>query len=202
VNPGVNTELFKPDAGVLTGNTVLSVGALSEFKGHDLAIKAVGMIPSPERPDLVIVGDRGSQAYGASLSAMAESAGVSARVVKGISDLELVDLYRSSRAVICAQRNEPYGLVPLESMACGTPVVAVDQGGFPGNIRDGVTGFLVPRKAENIAESLAKLLDDRALADSMGIEGRRFIELERSSTGESEQMLNIIRSTASRCMTP
>lgn len=196
-NPGIDIGYFTPDAEVPRRNMVLSVGALSEFKGHDLAIEAVASIPARDRPELMIVGDRGSPAYGTALARMAESTGVAVRVARGITNPELVNLYRSSRIVICAQRNEPYGLVPLEAMACGTPVVAVDQGGFPGNIRDGVTGLLVPRTADAVAEGLARLLGDPGLAGRMGSEGRLFVERERSSVMEANRIREILLSTTS-----
>jgi len=197
VNPAVDTEHFKPGAGISRRNSVLSVGALSEFKGHDLAVRAVGLIPSSERPDLVIIGDRGSSAYGQSLIRMAGRMGVTLRVATSITDTELLDIYRTSRVVICAQRNEPYGLVPLEAMACGTPVIAVNQGGFPGNIIDGTTGFLVPRTSEAIAERLSSLLKRPALIERMGSEGRLFVEKERSTSVEADHMHRILHAAAS-----
>jgi glycosyltransferase involved in cell wall biosynthesis len=77
-------------------------------------------------------------------------------------------------------RNEAFGLVQLEAMACYKPVVSTDlQTGVPYVNRNGVTGFVVPPKDPRaLAEAINRLLEDEGLKVRMGIEGRRRVEKE------------------------
>jgi glycosyltransferase involved in cell wall biosynthesis len=79
------------------------------------------------------------------------------------------DLLRSADIAVCAPWYEPFGIVPLEAMACGIPVVAVAVGGFTDTIVDGVTGALVPpRQPAALASALRGLLGDPALRQAYG----------------------------------
>jgi glycosyltransferase involved in cell wall biosynthesis len=69
---------------------------------------------------------------------------------------------------------EPYGLTPLEAMACGTPAVCSAVGGITLTVDDGVTGFLVPpRRPDVLAGRLAMILGDDGLRDELGRNARR-----------------------------
>jgi glycosyltransferase involved in cell wall biosynthesis len=73
--------------------------------------------------------------------------------------------------------DEPYGLVPLEAMSCARPIVGSQSGGIVETIVDGVTGFLVePGDVDGLAERVAMLLHDTALATRFGEAGRRHVE--------------------------
>lgn len=193
VHPGVDTELFSPSTEDDLGGHVLSVGALSSFKGHHLVIRAVSRLPIPGRPRVVVVADRGSARYGRHLYRLADRLSVQLALLRDIPDPDLVQLYRTAKAVVCAQMNEPYGLVPLEAMSCGRPVVAVTQGGFPENVEDGVTGILVDRDEESITEALERILADRDLAEALGESGRRFVLENRSVDEEMRQIRESLR---------
>lgn len=143
VPPGVDTDFFTPAApGAQSRGHVFSVGALWPFKGHETSIRILSLIPEGVRPQLIIAADREFPGHSDTLKAVAERLSVKISIRKGISNKELRELYRSAAAVLCCQRREPYGLVPLEAMACGTPVVAVSEGGFLDNIVHGETGYL------------------------------------------------------------
>jgi glycosyltransferase involved in cell wall biosynthesis len=86
---------------------------------------------------------------------------------------EIRNLYRGAVATLCLDRNEPFGLVPLESMACGTPVIAVNEGGFRETVDDGVTGYLVPREPPVIYKIMKQLAVDREVRQVMGKAGRQ-----------------------------
>jgi len=79
---------------------------------------------------------------------------------------------------VCPSVYEPFGLINIEAMACGLPVVASAVGGIPEIIVEGVTGYLVPVPAGEtalgpaLAERVNELLDDPARARAMGEAGR------------------------------
>jgi glycosyltransferase involved in cell wall biosynthesis len=77
---------------------------------------------------------------------------------------------------------EPYGLVPLEAMSCGRPVVASRSGGIPETVEDGVTGHIVPPgDADTLADRVGHLLAHPPLARALGAAGRRRVEAHFSA---------------------
>lgn len=138
---------------------VMSVGALHPVKGHDLALKATAYAASAlDLPaELHVVYERERPGYANELAKAAKSLGVAFRLHRGIPDVQLVELYRSACVTVCAARLEPFGLTSLESMACGTPVVAVAQGGFRETVVDGVNGYLVERHAVSLGDGIVRV---------------------------------------------
>jgi glycosyltransferase involved in cell wall biosynthesis len=108
----------------------------------------------------------------AALEAAARAAEVTLTVEVGLSDEHLIARYRSALATVCAARNEPFGLTALESMACGTPVIAYRQGGYQESVEDGVTGMLVDPGPESLSSAIARLASEPALAERLGAAGR------------------------------
>ena len=87
---------------------------------------------------------------------------------------DLPALLRSADAVVCVPWYEPFGIVPLEAMACGVPVVASAVGGLLDTVVDGRTGVHVPpRRPDLLGPVLARLLDDAGLRRRMGGAGAR-----------------------------
>jgi|GEM_PF-117580 len=191
VRPGVDSSFFVP-GGSVTGAFVMSVGALSPLKGHDLVIRALSLIPVESRPTMLIAGDRGRPGYASALEALASRLGVGLTIHRGVSEKTMLECYRAARIVVCAQKAEPYGLVPLEAMSCCRPVVSVNEGGFPENIRDGETGLLVERRPEALAGAISRLLSSPALCRALGEAGRRFVVTERDLRSHAEAVASLI----------
>ena len=191
VRPGVDTVRYHRTAGERK-NMVLSVGALWPFKGHEMAIEAVSAIPKTLRPSLTVVADREFPGYERKLSSAAEQLEVSLRVRRRISDRQLVELYNRTSAVVCCQKNEPYGLVPLEAMACGTAVVAVAEGGFLDNVRHGENGILVERDPPKVGEAIQRVISDTGLQRRLAEGGRRFVTSERTRSAAAEALTQIL----------
>lgn len=141
---------------------VLSVGALHPLKGHQDVIEAVGTLAAERRPRVVVVGDRGG--LGIALRDLAVRRGVELELLQALPFAELVARYHRAGVVACAMHREPFGLTPLEAMAAGAPVVAVDEGGLRETVRDGETGLLAARHPHDLGATLARVLDDPALA--------------------------------------
>lgn len=124
---GVDTEIFKP-LEIPKERFVLSVGSCGPSKGFDFIIKSLARIDSKIRPKFIIVSnmvDRGWKNY---LEQLAANLGVELEIKTLIPNDELVQLYNKAMLVVYAPYLEPFGLVPLEAMACGTPVVGVREG--------------------------------------------------------------------------
>jgi len=167
---GVDTERFLPDPSVSRRREVLSIGSPPELKGHGLVIDALGRIPPERRPALRIV--IASRADAADLEGRARNQSVALAIDASLDEAALADRYRSAIATICAASMEPFGLTALESMACGTPVIAVNEGGYRESIRDGVTGLLVDPNASALAAGIERVAIDHQLADALGHAGR------------------------------
>lgn len=165
---GVDDRVFCPsnaDRGKADGSPerplkVLSVGALHPVKGHELALRATAhaAATTSTHAQLHVVYERERPGYGPELDALARALGVELHLHRGISDDALVDLYRSSLVTVCAARLEPFGLTALESTGCGTPVVAVAQGGYRETVVDGVNGYLTERNATSLGEGIVRIV--------------------------------------------
>jgi glycosyltransferase involved in cell wall biosynthesis len=95
------------------------------------------------------------------------------RFLGRVDHAELPALYRSVDVVACVPWYEPFGLVAVEAMACGVPVVVAAVGGLADTVIHNVTGLHVPpRQPELIAAALRRLLDDPALRQLLGTAGR------------------------------
>ena len=88
---------------------------------------------------------------------------------KVVSDDQLRNYYSSARTVLCLNYNEPFGLIPLEAMACGATPVALSEGGYLESIKDGVTGVLVKKNSKSLALTLEKLLKDQEKLEHMSV---------------------------------
>jgi glycosyltransferase involved in cell wall biosynthesis len=96
-----------------------------------------------------------------------------------IPDNELPAFYAGAKAIIYIPLDEPFGLVPIEAMAHGTPIIGSNQGGIPETVIDRTTGILIdPVVIEAIAGAIEKLYDDPELAGRLGATGRKRV-LER-----------------------
>ncbi len=177
---GVDLEHFTPTGPVADRREgfrrILAVGRLVRRKGVADVIRALPAVPDTE---LLVVG---GPSHGEvvddpevqRLMSIAEEQGVRDRVVfRGrVARPDMPALLRSADAVVCAPWYEPFGIVPLEAMACGVPVVATAVGGMLDTVVDQVTGIHVPpRDPVALGEALRSLLADRARCEAFGRAG-------------------------------
>ncbi|HTT46321.1 MAG TPA: glycosyltransferase family 4 protein, partial [Thermoplasmata archaeon] len=159
----------------IPGPFVLFVGRLASNKGLlDLADAFAKLAASDRWAHLVVIGEDGGQR--ATLLARLQKLGVAGRVqLLGHvgDDALLASAYREARLTVLPSEYEAFGLVLLESLAAGTPVVASRVGGIPEFVEDGKAGLLVPPKTPAaLAEAIARVWSDRDLARRLGEYGR------------------------------
>jgi glycosyltransferase involved in cell wall biosynthesis len=165
---GVDSGHFTPDGPVAVSTDrplVISAGRLVPRKGFQDVIRAMRWVPEAEC--LIVGGPPGRAAaddpLGRRLMEIAQSAGVANRVrlVGAVPREEMPAWYRSADLMVTAPWYEPFGLTPLEAMACGVPVVATAVGGLRDTVVDGVTGELVrPRDPAGLGHTVRRLLAD------------------------------------------
>jgi glycosyltransferase involved in cell wall biosynthesis len=179
---GVDLHHFRPGGPVgrrPAGRVrVLVVSRLVERKGIGNVIEALPSLPEVE---LVIAGgppagmvDEDHEAR--RFAALADRLGVGHQVelLGAVPRNALPALLRSADLVACCPWYEPFGLVAIEAMACGVPVVASGVGGLAESVVDGVTGIHVPpRSPQAIAAAIRSLVDDEPLRRAMGAAGAR-----------------------------
>jgi glycosyltransferase involved in cell wall biosynthesis len=164
------------------GRVVLTVGrwrADERYKGMDTLITALPrLLPRWPELQLAAVGDGDDREW---LEDLAEETGVQRHVhfLSGLSYAELATCYAHCEIFALPSRGEGFGLVYLEAMACGKPVIGGSHGGAPEVIDDGKTGYLVPHgDAAQLATAIETLLADPALEQEMGRRGKQRVENE------------------------
>lgn len=186
---GVDTALFHPGSRAearlrlgLSQNEfiVLQLGRIVPRKGIDNVIRAMAELPAPMHARLVVVGgdarspDPHATPEIGRLMCLAASCGAQRRVTfVGRRDRhELRDWYVAADVFVTTPWYEPFGITPLESMACGTPVIGSSVGGIRYTVQEGITGYLVPPKdPAALSERLAALHDRPLLKQALGAAG-------------------------------
>jgi phosphatidylinositol alpha-1,6-mannosyltransferase len=159
---------------------LLTVGRLDiteQQKGMDTVIRSLPQI-AEAHPGVrfVVVGEGEDRDR---LEKLSEQVAVRNRVefTGAVEDDRLMDLYAQADVFVMPSAQEGFGLVFIEAMAFGTPVIGGDHGGTPDVVRSGETGFLVPfGDEEAIANRVIRLLSDDALRSRMGAEGVRDVQ--------------------------
>ena len=172
---GVDFQLFH-SMDLERQNYVISVGAIAPYKGYDFLVRSLACIPANVRPRLILVGNVAKQDEQQYLAQLAAQSGVEVDFRHLITNEELIRLYNQAMCTVYAPIMEPFGLVPLESMACGTPVVGIREGGVRETVVDGVTGLLADRDPEQFAKAIVTLLEDCSLVEQLGKQGRSRVE--------------------------
>jgi len=165
---GVEPELFRPAPPRPWRWRLLYVGRIDRRKGIDLAIEALRSLP--DAASLEVVGE-GDESHLGELRRLAAEPGLAGRVSFGVSGREqLRERYADADAVLFPVRwQEPWGLVPLEAMAVGTPVVASGRGGSAEYLRDRSNCLIFDPDAGpgDLARAVRELGDDPALRERL-----------------------------------
>jgi len=187
IPPGVDTDLFRPTDQVqargrlgldINDAVVTFVGRIDPIKGIDVLLRAIAEARA-------MVGNRGLilqliggelDVAGSPLGSLAETADLvnrlgiaeNVRLLGSRPQNQLPLFYAASDVVCVPSRYESFGLVAVEAMACGVPVVASRAGGLIFSVEEGVSGLLAPvNDSSAFAVAIAKILNDRTLAEEM-----------------------------------
>jgi glycosyltransferase involved in cell wall biosynthesis len=178
---GVDVDRFAPHGPTAFRSgrrRIVAVGRFVPRKGFDTVIEALTTVPSAE---LVIAGgprptELDTVPEICRLRKLAADLGVADRValLGSIAREDMPALLRSADVVTCTPWYEPFGIVALEAMACGAPVVASAVGGMLDTVVHDVTGLLIPpRDPRACANAVNAILRDRRVASGFGAAGRQ-----------------------------
>ena len=207
LHPGVDVDQYPTDAaGPGASHTLVAIGRITPEKNFDLALAAYaelrGRMPpaSFARTRLVIAGGYDaplpeSRATLAGLQARIAALGLGAHASLRCSpgDGEVRALLGGARCLVHAAVGEHFGYVPIEAMAAGRPVLAVNDGGPAETVVDGETGFLRPPTAAAFAEAMQTLITDPHTADRFGRAGRARVERHFSLARFGAQLDAVLR---------
>jgi glycosyltransferase involved in cell wall biosynthesis len=173
IYPGIEVSRFN-QVSPATGKTIFTAGQLNKYYKFDVIIRSFARFKSQFDNSLSLeIGGTGQ--YKQQLKEIAIEEGVDDEVkfLGYLSDSELVSRYAQAMATVYLPKNEPFGLVPIESMAAGTPVIAMDSGGIKETVVDGKTGLLVSTASEReVSNAFSELFNSPNLRESMGTAGK------------------------------
>ena len=164
---------------------IVSLNRFERKKNIGLLIRAYAYIqnlhPNKTLPRLIIAGGYDKQnvenvEYRGELQQLKEDLGVEVEFRMDISDEERATLFQTALCVVYTPDKEHFGIVPLEAMYAGTPVLAVNSGGPTETVLDGKTGLLRDPTPESFGEALLSLMNDPNTATTMGRNGRAHVE--------------------------
>ncbi len=185
---------------------VLFVGRITRQKGVTHLVDAISYLP-PETQVVLCAGAPDTPEIAAEMrEKVKEARKKNPRVIwieKMVSKPEVIQLYSHARVFCCPSVYEPFGIINLEAMACGAPVVASATGGILEVVVDGVTGYLVPFEgdlttsfptqpdqfARDLAAKISDLLADEAKCRHFGEAGRKRVEEKFSWTAIADQTI-------------
>jgi glycosyltransferase involved in cell wall biosynthesis len=176
---GIDTDLYKPIEQeecrsllkIPQGKKVFICGAQNferHQKGSDLLVSACRKLPEALKADIVLL------TFGNGGEMVASQTGLASINLGYISDDKTkVSAFSAADALLLPSRAEVFPNMALESLACGTPVVAFDTCGNPDMVRHGVTGYLAePENPLDFSAGMVRLLDDDVLREKMSKQGR------------------------------
>jgi D-inositol-3-phosphate glycosyltransferase len=180
INGGVDLNLFHPSDREaaraklgLDGEVVLFVGRMDRVKGLDVLLRAIALLTHRPSLKLVVVGGSGQEEEMRRCQDLADRLGIDVQFRGAAPQEALPTYYNAASVLVVPSHYESFGLVAVEALACGTPVIASMVGGLPTVIRDGENGLLVPwRRPEAFAERIERVLDDASLRGMLSANAR------------------------------
>ena len=207
--PGVDTARFHPgvdgikvrfDANVGQEAPVVAlIARFQDVKGHDVFLEMARQVvlQMPETRFIVAGENTQTQADDSYKSRILERARTEPLLRQRLTYLgfrpDVERVIGAADVVVCSSHFEGYGVVNIEAMACGKPVVSTNRGGPAETVVDGETGFLVPPgDPVALASKVISLLRDPDLRQRMGMSGRQRVEAQFSGASNAEQFTRVL----------
>ena len=143
---GVDTDIFNNAIKIKT-NCLLFIGQKEKVTGYEFSKNVIDLLK--DSFTLKVIGHKSNKLT--------------------LTDKQMANIYSEAFLTLCTSYNEPFGLAAIESMACGTPVLAVNEGGYRESVIDGVTGYLLPRNAKAFAEKIIELKNKPSLYKKLSV---------------------------------
>lgn len=184
---GVDTKFFRP-LNLQREPTILCVGALNSAKGQDFLIRSVGTLSQCPPIKFIYNFSYGLPAYKANLAKLAEKMDVPISFECLADDETLVKAYNQATVTVFPSLLEPLGLVPLESMSCGTPVVGIAEAGVRETVIHNKTGLLTERDTHEFGQAIEQLMNDKEIWKNMSAKGREWVQESWTWEQASQQL--------------
>lgn len=215
IPPGMDEDRFSPvrqkeqkelqDKYGFQSHDVITVGRMAANKGYDLLLNSIPTLLKlvPDARLMAAIGSEDSEQDEqgiATLEQLAKDLGINKQLVwvKYIPDEDLANYYRAAAVFSLSSRYEPFGMVAIEAMACGTPAVITVHGGLAELIDFGSQAlFADPNRAEEFGTMLALPMLYPALADELSVEGSRFARRNFGWTGIAKKIRQVFDRTRS-----
>lgn len=166
---GVNTSSFKPKK-IDKDIDIFYIGSDHPMDGYSFFLESVNIMKSNPKIKTILTNKEWIS-----------------------NDSELIELYQRSKVNFCSSYSEGLGAISLESMACGVPVIAVNEAGYKETIIDGVTGYLLPRDSRVFARKIDWLLSHPKEIEKMGNNARKIMMRDWSWNSRSIELLNVFK---------
>jgi glycosyltransferase involved in cell wall biosynthesis len=174
---GTNTKVFSPNSNNNKKNAILTLGD-TKIRRADLLIKAASKLRKKRNDfEIWIVGSKNE--IDLELKNLVKTLHIEENIkfFGQISDSKLSKLYSEALVTAHLVKEAPFGLIVIESMSCGTPVISWKPGGPEETIIHGETGFLIPENNESVLiEKIEMFLDSPDLSNKMGKKSRERVE--------------------------
>lgn len=175
ISSGIDTQTYSPSPKINDGYTILHVGRIGYEKNVDVIIKSFKLVLKEiPQAKLIIAGDGPALKE---LKELSRKLGVNKNIkfTGFVSRKDLPSLYTSASVFFTASTFETLGLVILEAMSSGLPIVAVDKYAVPWLVKQNENGFLAkPSNKKELSRYLVRILKDKKLAKRLGKNSRKF----------------------------
>lgn len=139
-------------------NQIISVGSINKLKNQMFILQVVAKIPIKMRPSVVLVGNGGDKNYVKTLLDYAEINYIKLNIYSNVTRKKLIEAYKQSYALMYSPINEPYGLVVLEAMKAGLPIIVSSECGGYTEVINNTNGYLLKNDAQVWAQRYIELL--------------------------------------------
>lgn len=173
--PGADINKFRPKS--KKQNYLFTVSRLDKQKNIDIIIKAFKVLPEKIQNKYYLeIGGEGTEKN--NLINLADRLGLKEKIIFSgqISEKDLPVKYSQAKLVLFTAKDEPFGIVPVEAMACGTPVIAFKSGGVKESVVDSKTGILTEKNDPVLfAKTITRLLVEPNVLENMGKKARQHV---------------------------